>query len=104
MPKPVEIKCEFRDVQPREITIQIGAPMNRVDIYAAFGLTKKGLWVLSVTWRGVTVEASCQQLDGDCGQYIYAFLMRRAVRVFDACGIDLPLVIASPVEATDETH
>ena len=102
--KPVEVKCEFRDVQPREITIRIGSAINRMDIYADFGLTKKGLWILSVTWGGMTVDVSCQHLDGDYGQHLYAFLMRRVVRVFDACGIDLPLVIASPVEVTDETN
>lgn len=101
---PVEIKCEFRDVQPRKITIQIGAAINRMDTYADFGLTKKHLWVLSVTWRGVIVDASCQQLDGDCGDYLYALLMRRVVRVYEACGIELPVVIATPVEVADETR
>jgi len=96
--KPIEIKCELVDVRTREITIQIGAPLNRMDTGAAFGATKKGRWLLSVTWGGLLVEASCQQLDGDNGQHVYALLMRRAVRLFEACGIELPIVAGVPVE------
>lgn len=99
-----EIKCEFADVQPREITIQIGAPINRMDATAAFWQTKKGQWMLSATWGGLLVEASCQQLDGDNGQHVYALLMRRVVRVFEACGVELPIVAGVPVEVTNETH
>ena len=99
--KHYEIKLEFIEVQPREITIQIGVPLNRMDCGAAFGVTKRGRWLLSVTWDGLLVEASCQQLDGDNGQYMYAILMRSVVRVFDAVSIALPVVIAEPKEVGD---
>jgi hypothetical protein len=99
--KHIEIKCEFVNVRPREITIQIGAPLNRMDATVAFGQTKKNQWLMSVTWGGLLAEASCQQLDDDYGQYIYALLMRRVVRVFEACGIELPVVAAGPEEVDD---
>ena len=96
-----QIKLSFVDVEPRPIHLGIGIAPNS-NTWAAFRLTKKNQWLLSIAWGGTAIEATCDAVDGEEPVYIYALMMRRVVALYAAVGVTLPVISAVP--SPDETE